>query len=81
MPSDMRRRLVTLVARATGPACNFEVIEEVVDSIPPGSFKRDDGTWVKLERDVGHVVDCPWPGGPCSVVACDVRYTEVDHAE
>lgn len=45
----------------------------VLDSIPPGSFKREDRTWVRLRRipqRTRHTFE------PTVVV-----YTEVDHAE
>lgn len=43
----------------------------ILDSIPPGSYKREDGTWVRLVQKEGwHDPETDSP-----------LYTEVDHAE
>lgn len=75
---DMRDDMILHIERVSaerahtfGPTGH---IEAVLDSIPPGSYKREDGTWVRLERS--HLE--PWD----LVQPDDVPvYTEVDHAE
>lgn len=85
MPSDLRDELVERIAEAYSPAPKRH-IEAVLDSVPPGSFKLDEKTWVKLEaigrghfrrgRFELHTEDVELTCDPCPAV-----YTEVDHAE
>lgn len=55
----------------------------VLDSIPPGSFKREDGTWVQLVKVFRHSVRCELhlAMGESEGCTCDTTcYTETTDA-
>lgn len=79
---DMRDELLMLgvTAAAQAEPKVDRITRAVIDSIPPGSFKRKDGTWVRLSH--AFVEQRGLLARPLDEREGLVEvYTEVDHAE